>query len=112
MTSQKAKDIVKAARGIRNPLCDSFIVFIGNILGAYKDADKTLTKEDLKITLNGFAISVILSHMYQLDLEVETDTFLTDDFVNDVTDVIWDTWLKEQIEKIDGDNVVPLKAIN
>ena len=116
MTNQLAKDIVTASRAHPGDLNDAYINFIGNTLGAFNEIDKTVTKENIKIVLNGFAISMILSYIYRLDLESETDTFLKDALVDDVSDLIWDDWLKKNVEQMEkrnqGKNVVPLKAIN
>lgn len=112
MTSQKAKEIVEYMRGRINPVSDGYMAFLSNTISAFTDDNKPITKESLEIVLRGFAISNILGYMCDFDLEAETNTFLTNDLIEDVLNFIWDDWLKEQVEKIEGDNVVQLKAIN
>ena len=114
MTSQTAEDVTAFSRSNPNPITDIYMILIANICGAFIDAGKPVTKENTKAMLNGFAISVILLYMNDLDLEAETDTFLTDKLVDDVSSLMWEDWLKENIEENEkralGKNVVSLKA--
>ena len=116
MTSQKSQDIVAHSRNEPSIFSDLYPKLIGNTCGGLDSVGKSVTKENMKISLNGFAISVILEYMHDLDLEPETDTFLTDNLVNDVSDNIWETWLKQVIEEHDekaqGENVVQMQVVN
>ena len=116
MTKHSAKEIVRLSRDEPNFFAVPYQVLITNTCTALIDAGKPITKENTHIVLTGFAISTILDYINSKDLEKETDTILTDTLVKEVSGLMWETWLKLNVEKyaerIKGDNVVPLKAVN
>lgn len=116
MTSQKSQDIVEHARGNPSVFSNIYPKLIENTCIGLDSVGKSVTKENTKIPRDGFAVSIILEYLHDHNLETETDTFLTNSLVNDVSSIIWETWLKQIIKAIEkvkqGNNVIPLHAVN